>query len=231
MLKLIVEDSDYSKATVVESKEDADRPKKLMLRGIFAKAEQINKNKRKYHYDKLKKEFDRYIEEDVKTNMAFGNFEHPTDNKIDREKAAVRITKIECDPERKLWLGEAVVMKDDREHGIIGSPMGNLLASFIQYGSPIGFSTRGCGEIDESTKYVENFHLICLDAVMQPSCNEYVNGVLESKEYMIDSHGQIVECAMNDYERMINSASHTYDLGKKREIYKAALDTLLKKIS
>lgn len=230
MLKLIVEDSDYSKATVVESIEEKSKSKQLMLRGIFAKAEQINKNNRKYHFDGLKKEFDRFVEEDVNTNRAFGNFEHPTDSKIDREKAAVRITKIECDQERKIWLGEAVVMQADPSRNIPGTVPGNLLATYIGYGSPCGFSTRGCGEINKLTQYVEPYTLLTVDCTMNPSCNEFCNGILESKGFMIDVHGQIVECALNEFERMMNSSARTYDLEKKREIYKAALDTLLKQV-
>lgn len=230
MLKLIVEGNDYSKATVVESTEENGKAKQLLLRGIFAKAEQINRNKRKYHFDALKEEFRRFNDEDVKTGRAFGDFEHPTDGKIDRTRGAVRITKIECDEKNKVWLGEAVVMKDDPEHGIMGSPMGNLLASYIQYGSPVGFSTRGCGEIDKKTQYVESYHLITCDSVLDPSCAEFCEGVLESKAFIIGDHGQIVECAINDYEKMLNSSAHTYDLDKKREICKAAWDTLLKKL-
>lgn len=230
MLKLIVEDSDYSKATVVESASDEGKAKQLLLRGIFAKAEQINKNKRKYHFDMLKKEFDRFVEEDVNTARAFGNFEHPTDGKIDREKAAVRITKIECDPERKVWLGEAVVMQADPTRNIPGTVPGNLLATYIKYGSQAGFSTRGCGEINETTHYVEPYHLITCDCVLDPSCGEFCNGILESKGFMIDVHGQIVECALNDFERAMNASAATYDFEKKREMYKAAVDTLLKRI-
>lgn len=231
MLKLIVEGDDYSKATVVESAIDDGKPKQLILRGIYAKSEQLNRNKRKYHFDALKKEFERFVEEDVKNGRAFGDFEHPSDCKIDRSRGAVKINKIECDENNKLWLGEAVVMKDDNEHGITGTPMGNLLASYIQYGSPVGFSTRGCGEIDDRTHYVESYHLITCDAVLEPSCAEFCEGVLESKAYIIGNHGQIVECAISDYEKMLNASAKTYDLNKKREIYKAAFDTLLQNIS
>jgi len=230
MLKLIVEDSDYSKATVVESTEEASRPKQLYLRGIFAKAEQLNRNKRKYHFDGLKKEFDRLIEEEINKGTCIGEFEHPTDSKVLRERAAVKITKIECDEKNKVWLGEAVVMRSDPEHHIIGLPRADILSAYLSYGVPCGFSTRGCGEINETTHYVEPYTLLALDAVIEPSCGSYCDGILESKEFMIDVHGQIVECAMNNYEKMINSASHTYDLEKKREIYRNAFDTLLKGI-
>lgn len=233
MLKLIVEDSDYSKATVVESNSDSDRPKQLLLRGIFAKAEQMNKNKRKYHFDGengLKNEFDRFVTEDVNTSRAFGDFEHPTDGKIDRDRAAVRITKIECDPTHKVWLGEAVVMQADPSRNIPGTPKGNLLATYLGYGAQAGFSTRGCGDINESTHYVEPYHLITCDCVLDPSCGEFCDGVLESKGFMIDVHGQIVECALNDFEKKMNLSTKTYDLAKKREIYRNAFDTLLKRI-
>lgn len=233
MLKLIVEDSDYMRATVVESEEKPDRPKRLILRGVCAQAEKLNKNKRKYHYDALKKEFDRFVEEDVKPGRAWADFEHPTDNKMLPERAAARITKVDCDQDRKMWLCEAVVMKTDTKFGIPGSPRGDLLASYVYYSDGnqmCGFSTRGCGEIDESTHFVEGYRLIVPDVVLNPSVGIYVDGILESKEYMIDIHGQIVECAMNEYEKVINSAARTYDLEKKREICKAAWDTLFSKI-
>ena len=230
MLKLIVEDSDYSKATVVESTEEQNRAKQLILRGIFAKAEVLNKNKRKYHFDKLKKEFDRLNEEEIKKGTCVGEFEHPTDNKVLRERAAIKITKAECDEKNKIWLGEAVVMRSDPEHNIKGLPRADILSAYLSYGIPGGFSTRGCGQIDEKTHFVEDYFLISVDYVLVPSCNEYADGILESKEFMIDIHGQIVECAMNEYEKAVNSAARTYDLEKKREICKAAWDTLFSKI-
>lgn len=230
MLKLIVEDNDYSKATVVESDEGKDKPKQFYLRGIFAKAEQMNKNNRKYHFDMLKKEFDRLVEEEVSKGTCVGEFEHPTDNKVLRERAAVKITKIECDEKNKVWLGEAIVMKSDPEHHIIGLPRADILMGYLNYKVPCGFSTRGCGEIDKVSHYVENYSLLTVDAVLTPSCGEWCEGVLESKEYMIDIHGQIVECALNEFERKVNESARTYDLAKKREICKAAWDTLLSKI-
>ena len=233
MLKLIVEDSDYANATVVESAEGKGGPKKLILRGICAKAEQLNRNKRKYHFDALKKEFDRFVADDIKRGQAWAEFEHPTDSQIKRERVAAKITKAECDEEHKVWLGEAIVMKTDPEYGIPGTPRGDLLASYIYYndGTPTcGFSTRGCGEVDTKSQYVDKFVLITYDVVLQPSCNSWCEGILESKEFMIDVHGQIVECAMNDFEKAMDSSARTFDLSKKREIYKAAWKDLLSKV-
>lgn len=230
MLKLIVEDNDYVKASVVESVAESGRPKQLVLRGIFAKAEVLNKNNRKYHFEGLKKEFERLNKEEISKGICLGEFEHPTDNKVLRERAAIKLTKVECDEKNMVWPGEAIVMRSDPEHHIIGLPRADILSAYISFGVPFGFSTRGCGEINEKTRYTEPFTLISVDAVLSPSSGEYSEGILESKEYMIDIHGQIVECALNEFERKVNAAARTYDLDKKREICKAAWDTLLSKI-
>ena len=69
-----------------------------------------------------------------------------------------------------------------------------------------------------------------VDCVLNPNCNEFCNGILESKNFMVDVHGQLVECALEDFQKRMDSSARTYDLEKKRAIYKSAIDNLLKEV-
>lgn len=229
-MKLIVEDTrdSLSRASILDkstTRDDGFKP--YLLKGVFAVSEQLNRNHRKYHYDALKREMDRFISEDVNNCRAWGDFEHPTDATVDRKRAAVRILELSENPD-KTWSGVATIMYSDPSHNISGSPSGDLLKCFLDYGSPCGFSTRGVGEIVGD--YVESYRLSTIDAVMDPSTGVFCEGVLESKEFMVDMHGQIVECTLEEYERSINASTKTFDTAKKREIITNAWDTLLKKI-
>ena len=228
MLRLIVDDDLTRTATIVESTETDDRFHPLKLRGIFVVAEKFNRNKRKYRFEELKPEVDKFIEEDIKNRRAFGDFEHPTDGKIVRERAAVTIDRLELNEPEKLWLGEATVMYTDDAHHIKGTPQGDLLKSFIDYGSKVGFSTRGVGTVEGD--YVKNFKLVTIDCVCDPSIGEFCEGILESKAFMIDTHGQIVECAMDEFERAVNASVKTFDSKKRHEMQVQAWDKLLNKV-
>lgn len=230
-MKLIVDDfdTDTRGAKVITESIDhfGKERKQLTLNGIFIVADKINRNGRKYIYEELKPEVDRFIKEDIAMNQAFGDFEHPDDGKVDRARAAVVIKKLTENPDHT-WTGKAVVMCSDPEHGITGTPKGDLLKSYLDYGSPCGFSTRGVGEIIGDT--VKDYHLSTIDAVLNPSVNLFCQGVLESKEFMVDTHGQIVECAISEFERRLNQSTKTFDFAKKRLLVNAALDNLFKKI-
>jgi len=252
MLKLIVEDNDYSRATVVESTAEEmklDKYHPLLLRGIFARADAVNRNARFYEFNVLKDEMDKYVNEKVNRGMAVGTLEHPADNKTDPEKIACKITKLECDAANKCWIGESRILYSDPVHNVSGTPLGDVTKALFDADVPLGFSTRGCGELHDyhgsfdgidtggltdselkNVKVVRPYSIFCIDVVSEPSVGIFCEGILESKEFMVDMHGQIVECALNQYERDINSSTKTFDLDKKREIYKAAFDTLLKKL-
>jgi hypothetical protein len=74
-------------------------------------------------------------------------------------------------------------------------PNGKMLAGLLQ-DVRMGVSSRGVGDVDESTGIVEsNFHLITIDAVYGPSCSDaYVNAVNESYEWVLnESTGLYIE--------------------------------------
>ena len=230
-MKLIVEDTRDALERAVtfdrsSVREDGFHP--YNFKGTFIVADKLNRNHRMYDFTELKPQVDKFIEESVKTHRAFGDFEHPTDSKVDRSRAAIKVIDLTLDPENKCWNGVATLMYSDPAHNVRGTPAADLAKAYIDYDTPMGMSTRGVGEIVGD--YVRNYTLSCIDLVCDPSIGIFCEGVLESKEFMVDMHGQIVECTLEEYERSINASTKTFDTAKKREIITNAWDTLLKKI-
>jgi hypothetical protein len=64
-------------------------------------------------------------------------------------------------------------------------------------GVKIGMSTRALGKLNEQyngTSRVSDFRLVAVDCVADPSCPKaFVNGILESKEYVLSEDGSFEE--------------------------------------
>ena len=197
-LKLITENA--APVELVKEAFDPGKPKTLKFKGIFLQSEKRNGNNRIYPYDEMKPEVDRFIEEMVKTDRALAELEHPERCDINPDRACARILSLEED--NKQWIGEAVILASDEKHGIKGTPCGDILAGIANYGTAFGMSSRAMGEVDKDGR-VSDLHLVTIDAVLNPSigemcnsnANRFVNGILESKSFMIDTHGRIVENA------------------------------------
>ena len=71
-------------------------------------------------------------------------------------------------------------------------------------------STRSLGKLVQSednsdVSRVKDMRLVAIDCVADPSFGEaFVNGILESKQYVLDSYGQYVEA----YETLENGLSN-----------------------
>ena len=75
--------------------EDKENNKKtLFIKGPYMMAEDVNRNKRYYPKDELKKEVDRYIENMVRENRSMGELNHPTTAEVDLERACHMVTDI-----------------------------------------------------------------------------------------------------------------------------------------
>lgn len=213
-LKLIVEDdfNDY-KTVITENAETG--AKKIKLVGPYIVADKNNNNKRKYIYEDLKPEVERFIKEMVNSNRALGELEHPKYAHINPERAAIKIESLTLDEATKTWIGTSVVLASDLKNNIKGTPLGDILASLVQYGTKLGFSTRGVGSIEESI--VRNYRITTVDCVTNPSIGEFVEGVLESKNFVINTHGMILEA---NYEQMEQEIRNLHRKDKAAQLKK-----------
>ena len=207
---------------------DISKPQTLKFKGIFLQSEKRNGNNRIYPYKELKPEVDRFVEEMVNTNRALSELEHPDSVDINPDRACSRILSLEED--NKQWLGEAVVLCSDEKHNIRGTVCGDLLAGLINYGTAFGMSSRAMGEVDKDG-YVSSLHLVTIDTVLNPSIgemcgnngNRFVNGILESKSFVINTHGQIVESAYEKLGKRLKKMPNTNISTKKAEYLGAAV--------
>lgn len=196
-LKLIVEDDFHDYKTVISENAETGT-KKIKLVGPYIVADKNNNNKRKYIYEELKPEVDRFIREVVESNRALGELEHPKYAHINPERAAIKIESLALNESEKTWIGTSIVLASDPKNNIKGTPMGDILASLVQYGTKLGFSTRGVGTIEDAI--VKNYRITTVDCVTNPSIGEFVEGILESKSFVVNTHGMILEANYNEIE-------------------------------
>ena len=219
VFKMITEST--SDIEMIKEAVDPNLPQTMKFRGVFMVSEQRNGNGRIYPYEELKKEVDRFRVEMIDTDRALMELEHPSSCEIDPTRACARILKI--DEDNKSWIGEAVILCSDEKHGIKGTVCGDTLAALTNYGTKWGVSSRAMGTVDEKTGIVSDLHLVTLDAVMNPSIgemvtadgNRFVNGILESKQWICNIHGELVESKFNALEKSLAKMPNTFD-SKKR---------------
>ena len=183
---------------LVEEK-NSQEPQKYYITGPYMMAEKANQNGRVYQLDEMSKEVDRYMGEMVKTRRAIGEMNHPQSTEVNPVNACHLVTELKQNG--NYFLGKSL---------ILDTPMGQLLKSLVKDKIQMGISTRGLGNLTESSsgKKVSNFHLICLDVVHQPSVqNAMLESILESKEWTIGTDGRIIEVSARAYNELAEAVS------------------------
>lgn len=196
-LKFLVEECHEGLDTLIVEK-NANEDQKIFITGPFMMAEKKNQNGRIYKLDEMVKEVNRYTSDMIRTRRAIGEMNHPQSIEVNPVNACHMVTELK--QQGNYFVGKSQVLN---------TPMGKLLQSLIKDSVQMGISTRGLGNIAESsdTKHVSNFHLICLDVVHQPSVKDaMLESVMESREWMLGSDGRIFECINNAYNDLDKAA-------------------------
>jgi hypothetical protein len=159
--------------------EETDGKKSMYISGPFLVSEQKNKNGRMYKYDTLKKEVNRYTEEYIRKNRAFGELGHPETPTINLDRVSHMIVSLSENGTN--WIGKAK---------ILDTPMGNIARNLIEGGAQLGVSSRGMGSLKNvnGVNIVQgDFHLAtAADIVADPSApGAFVHGIMEGKEWML----------------------------------------------
>jgi hypothetical protein len=197
-MKLIAEYIDQELEVVTEATE---KGKKYAIEGVFAQADQKNRNGRIYPKAVMESAIDRYDTEQVKTGRAVGELNHPDGPTINLDKVSHRITALE-------WKGNDVVGKAQ----ILDTPMGQIVKGLLEGGVKLGVSTRGMGNLVEKNgiKYVDrDFMLSTVDIVQDPSApSAFVNGIMEGVEWIWEN-GIIKPQEVKKMETEIKEASRS----------------------
>lgn len=159
--------------------EEANGKKVLHIEGPFLVAEKKNRNGRLYEYNTMRKEVDRYTNEYINKQRAFGELGHPETPTINLDRVSHMIVGLREDGNQ--WIGKAK---------ILDTPMGNIARSLIEGGAQLGVSSRGMGSLKNvnGVNVVQpDFYLAtAADIVADPSApGAFVQGIMEGKEWML----------------------------------------------
>jgi len=163
--------------------EEKNGKKEHYITGIFMQAEQKNRNGRVYPMDILGKEVQRYNDNYVSKNRAFGELGHPDSPTINLDRVSHMITKLY--PDGKNFIGKAK---------ILDTPNGRIVKSLLDGGASLGVSTRGVGSLRPHNGYQlvqDDFHLAtAADIVADPSAPDaFVQGIMEQSEWILTNQG------------------------------------------
>ena len=179
--------------------EEKNGVKNLYIQGPFLVAEKQNKNKRMYTVETLQREVNRYNEEYIKNNRAFGELGHPENPSINLDRVSHLITSLK--QEGNVWVGKAKILE---------TPMGKIAKSLMEGGASLGVSSRGMGSLKEvnGVNVVQDDYYLATaaDIVADPSApGAFVRGIMEGKEWMF-VEGKIEEIDIVRYYEEIKGA-------------------------
>lgn len=177
-MKLLSEDVNSNIEVCTESTKAG---KMYYIEGIFAQADVVNGNRRIYPSKVLMPQVEKYIENWVNKGKAIGECEHPIESHPNLNRASHLITSLKIE-------GNNVIGKAR----ILSTESGKNVSALLEGGVKLGVSTRGLASISENADGVsiiqDDYLLTTVDIVGNPSAPDaYVNGVLESKEFILES--------------------------------------------
>lgn len=183
---------------IIEEKSSGSDPV-VYIKGPYAMAGESNKNNRVYCEKEMASEVKRYTEQMINSGRALGELNHPTSADVDLERACHLVTELTPSSDNpNVYIGKSKVLS---------TPSGLIVRSLIRDGCSVGMSTRSLGKLvnteSDGPSHVKDMRLVAIDCVADPSFGEaFVNGILESKQYVLDKYGQYVE-AYNNFEQGI----------------------------
>ena len=202
-LNLVVEKPDVSdEFEYIEEETNKNSPSNLYIKGPYMMAEGVNRNNRLYPKEELVREVARYNEEMVVPGRAMGELNHPTSADVDLERACHIVTEITQDG--NVFYGKSKVLT---------TPCGQIVRALINDGVKVGMSSRALGTLEEGSNHntVKNMKLVAVDCVADPSYPKaFVNGILESKQWVLADDGK--------YEELYDNFSESVSKLPKKDI-------------
>jgi len=163
---------------VYEATENSNGGKDLYMKGICIQGGVENANKRVYPVSEITSAVTTINEQIKEGNSVLGEVDHPDDLKINLDRVSHMI--------ENMW------MDGPNGYGklkILETPMGQLVKTMIEGGVKLGVSSRGSGNVNESSGQVADFEIVTVDVVAQPSApNAYPVAIYEGLLNMRGGH-------------------------------------------
>jgi len=170
MARYLRENLNYNDANVIVESEQGDHGKSFYMRGIFIQGGVRNANERVYPVPEIERAVAQLNEQIKGGNSVLGEVDHPDDLKINLDRVSHMI--------QEMWV--------DGPNGfgklkILPTPMGDVISKMLGAGVKLGVSSRGSGNVDETSGKVSDFEIVTVDIVAQPSApNAYPKAIYES---------------------------------------------------
>jgi hypothetical protein len=177
--------------------------KRHYITGPFIQTEVQNRNGRLYEKRMMEPVVEKYVEESVRNNRAFGELNHPASPTINLDRVCILIKELKWD--KNDVIGKALVTE---------TPMGEIVKGLLKSGAQLGVSTRGMGELkkrDDGTMVVApGYHLAtAADVVADPSAPKaFVQGIMENIDWVYNpSSGEWMQQKVESYKKALKKMS------------------------
>ena len=175
---------DHAKMEVLTEDSALGEGKKLYMKGIFIQGGVKNANQRVYPISEIEKAVAQIMNQIKDGSSVLGEVDHPDDLKINLDRVSHMITD--------MWMDGPCGFGKLQ---ILPTPMGQLVTAMLTAGVKLGVSSRGSGEVNESTGHVSGFDIITVDIVAQPSApHAYPKAIYEGLMNMRHGH-RVLEVA------------------------------------
>jgi len=206
--------------TVEFLQEERDGKKDYFIKGIFMQGNKKNRNGRVYPMEVLDREVERYNNEYISKNRAYGELGHPSGPSINLDRVSHMIKELYREGDN--YIGKAKIMTE--------TPMGQIVKNLMDEGATLGVSSRGMGSLKDRQGVAEvqkDFYLAtAADIVADPSAPDaFVEGIMEGKEWIWEN-GVIREADVNEIRQAIEEESPKLDEVKKMKIFEDFLRKL-----
>jgi len=143
---------------ILEEDTSDGKGKTLKMKGIFIEGGVKNANQRVYPVQEISKAVNT-INEQIKGGYSvLGELDHPDDLKINLDRVTHMI--------ENMWMDGPCGYGQLK---ILPTPMGKIVEAMLTSGVKLGVSSRGSGNVNESSGHVSDFEIITVDIVAQPS--------------------------------------------------------------
>ena len=203
--------------TIMQIKEDiahSDKfvvPDDFVVSAVFQKFGIKNANGRIYPENILKREVQKYLENQVKNRCAVGALDHPSSSSLSGHDVTHNILDLRW--EGRTLIGEMKLHLSPgfKRYGVC-STSGDLVAAMLLDGIRVGVSSRAVGSVEQrlGVLYVgDDLELIGWDVVMEPSTpNAWISTNVEELSQFIESDGTKTGHQINEKLSKINKIFH-----------------------
>ena len=167
--------------------------KNMMVEGVVQRAEEFNHNGRRYPFEILKREVDKYISGPIAENRALGELDHPESSVINLKNSSHNIKEL-------YWDGNDLMGKIE----VLPTPSGNILKELFNNNITVGISSRGMGSVKQlgegRVEVDDDFELLCWDFVSTPSTHGAFmkpTGLNESRNYNTNKYSKLNEIILD----------------------------------